>query len=200
MNTSSNRVKKCGISPLDPSLCSFFLQDSSCFPALNAPPHLGWGFETMFFQAWAPKSWELHLMQSCQSTVDVEVWSVADGSGVRSRMYGIPEVWEPFTSVCFDEGWCGSLESKERAIYPACLWWGVKVCRFSWELQREGSRISQVSPWRQNPPGLWSCSVILMCFSWAGCLKPAWHPMALGKCGCPSSPASLVTEMDVLLL
>lgn len=44
---------------------------------------------------------------------------MADGSGVRSRMYGIPEVWEPLTSVCFDEGWCGSLESKESNI--SCL-------------------------------------------------------------------------------
>lgn len=34
-------------------------------------------------------------------------------------MYGIPEVWEPLTSVCFDEGWCGSLESKESSI--SCL-------------------------------------------------------------------------------
>lgn len=102
--------------PPRPFPLHFFLQDSSCFPALNAPPNLGWGFESMFFQAWAPKSWELHLMLSCQSTVDLEVWSVADGSGVRSRMCGVSEVWEPLTSVCFGEGWCGSLESKESNI------------------------------------------------------------------------------------
>lgn len=150
--------------------------------------HSGRGFEDMFFQASTPKSWELHLMLSCQSTVEPDVSSKAGGSEVRSGwvFWGLGALNLP---VLMRAGI--AVETARRVINTCSSVWSVKVCR-SWELQMEGSRLSQV------------CGVVLWqlaVFRWAGCLKPPWHPMALGKCGCPSPPAaSLVTQMDVLLL